>query len=476
MVLQSLAHLALAHPAVLAVARPLLVAQHGRFPGREGQHQPALVAVFGHVGDAVLARLAGVDPVVGVEAGVAHAQRARLRRVHARQQVQQFALPIARDAGDADDLAGAQRDRHAVQPRHAQRVAPDQVLGLHQHRAGRTRRIALGPTEVHTPADHGFGQAVEAGAADGGVQHHRAGAHHGHRIAQRHDLLELVRDQQDGRAAVAQAAQGVEQRLGLGRRQHRGRFVQDQDVRAAVQRLQNLQPLALAHRQVGHRGVQLDLQAGVMHQRFELRPHQGARLVQLPVRLGAQHHVVQRAERVDQHEVLVHHAHAACDGVAAALDLRRAAVDRDRAPVGLVEAVQDGHQRALARAVLAHDAVDGALGHHQVDRPVGLHRAEALVDAAHLDGRRRHRRSRHPKQTPRIRLCRSASVAVPLARPPALAGEEQSEGTVPRPGSAPLRGLSVTANGPGDRLSPRRPQAASGVGVISCRRTWPCSR
>jgi hypothetical protein len=126
--------------------------------------------------------VAGSSQCAGVEAASPTLQRAGLRRVHARQQVQQLALAIARDAGDADDLARAQRDRHAVQPRHAQGVAPDQVIAPASApcRADCVR-IALGdPAQVHTPADHGFGQAVEAGVCDGGVQHHGAGAHHGH--------------------------------------------------------------------------------------------------------------------------------------------------------------------------------------------------------------------------------------------------------------------------------------------------------
>jgi hypothetical protein len=39
--------------------------------------------------------------------------------------------------------------------------------------------------------------------------------------------------------------------------------------------------------------------------------------------LGAEHHVVQRGERVDQHEVLVHHADAQRDGLARAANLHR---------------------------------------------------------------------------------------------------------------------------------------------------------
>ncbi len=81
------------------------------------------------------------------------------------------------------------------------------------------------------------------------------------------------------------------------------------------------------------------------------------------------------------------HADAQRDRVARAADLRRLAVDRDAAAVGLVEAVEDRHQRALAGAVLADDAVHRAGRHRQVDIAVGLHRAEALADAAHLDGR-----------------------------------------------------------------------------------------
>jgi hypothetical protein len=62
------------------------------------------------------------------------------------------------------------------------------------------------------------------------------------------------------------------------------------------------------------------------------------------------------------------------------------AVDQDLARIGLVEAVEDRHQRRLAGAVLADDAVDRALADADVDVLVGLDRAERLGDAAKLDG------------------------------------------------------------------------------------------
>ena len=64
-------------------------------------------------------------------------------------------------------------------------------------------------------------------------------------------------------------------------------------------------------------------------------------------------------------------------------------VDEDLARVGLVEAVEDRHQRRLAGAVLADDAVDRAARDGEVDVLVGVDRAEALVDADELDGERR---------------------------------------------------------------------------------------
>ena len=58
---------------------------------------------------------------------------------------------------------------------------------------------------------------------------------------------------------------------------------------------------------------------------------------------------------------------------------RRLAADADLAAVGLVEAVEDRHQRRLAGAVLADDAVDGAALDFQIDVAIGADRAEALV-------------------------------------------------------------------------------------------------
>ena len=61
-------------------------------------------------------------------------------------------------------------------------------------------------------------------------------------------------------------------------------------------------------------------------------------------------------ERRHQHEMLVHHSDAVGDGIVRTVDANRLAVDPNLALVRLVQAVDDVHQRRLARAVLAQQA------------------------------------------------------------------------------------------------------------------------
>ena len=55
---------------------------------------------------------------------------------------------------------------------------------------------------------------------------------------------------------------------------------------------------------------------------------------------------------------------------------------------GLVEAVENRHQRRFSGAILADDAVNDAAFDDEIDVIVGVNRAEALVDADQFDGGR----------------------------------------------------------------------------------------
>ena len=106
------------------------------------------------------------------------------------------------------------------------------------------------------------------------------------------------------------------------------------------------------------------------------------------MRLGAQHDVFQRAQGVDQHKVLVHHADAAADGVIRMGDAHGAPKHVNAATVSRMQAIQYRHERALAGAVLANQAVQRALGHREVDVDIGQHVAKTLMDARHAQSRR----------------------------------------------------------------------------------------
>ena len=173
-----------------------------------------------------------------------------------------------------------------------------------------------------------------------------------------------------------------EELVDLAGREHRGGLVEDQDRRVPEQRLDQLDPLLLADRQVLHPGVGVDghpevgaegrdaLRAGV-----EVEQGTAAQLV-------AQHHVLGDRERLHQLEVLVDHADAVGDGVGRAPEAHGLALDDELAGVGLVEPEDHVHERRLAGAVLAQQAVDLAAAELEVDGVVGQDAREPLGDPA----------------------------------------------------------------------------------------------
>ena len=101
-------------------------------------------------------------------------------------------------------------------------------------------------------------------------------------------------------------------------------------------------------------------------------------------RLGAEDHVVRNRQDRHEHEVLVDHADAALDRVRRTGDLNGLTVQQDLPLVGFGKAVEDVHERRLARAVLAEQRVDLAGTHIEVDVIVGDDARISLGHAAHL--------------------------------------------------------------------------------------------
>ena len=87
------------------------------------------------------------------------------------------------------------------------------------------------------PADHGVDQAFLVEFGDRARQHAAAILQHHDLVGDGIDFLEPVRDVEDGRAGGGEAAHLVEQLGGFGGGDHRGRLVEDQDLRFGDERL-----------------------------------------------------------------------------------------------------------------------------------------------------------------------------------------------------------------------------------------------
>ena len=193
-------------------------------------------------------------------------------------------------------------------------------------------------------------------------------------------------DQDHRLALIPQPRQNPEQMIRLLGRQHPRRLVQDQDIGTAVQRLQNLDPLLMAHRQIlDHRiGVNVQIKLGAQRLQFLAGPRQAGG--QHRAILGPQNDVLQHGKVLHQLEMLENHPDAGAYGALAVGDGRQPAAHEYLTGIGLVKPVQDRHQRRLARTVFADDAVNGATRHPNVDVLIGLHRAKCLGYAPQFNG------------------------------------------------------------------------------------------
>ncbi len=193
-------------------------------------------------------------------------------------------------------------------------------------------------------------------------------------------------DEDDRLAGLDQVLQDAEELLALLRREHAGRFVEDEEVGTAVQDLHDLGSLLQSDREVAHAGVGIKRQAVFTCQRGDLFASLGA-IVEPGAgdRFSPEHHVLADGEDRDQHEVLVDHPDAEGDGVSRTGDARELSVDQDLARIWMHQSVEDVHQRGLARSVLAHKGVDLAGADGEVNVVVGHDPGKRLRDAAHLE-------------------------------------------------------------------------------------------
>ncbi len=99
------------------------------------------------------------------------------------------------------------------------------------------------------------------------------------------------------------------------------------------------------------------------------------------------HQVLEHTVPIHQMKMLVHHANPGSQRVGRAANRHGMPLDANLAGIRAVHAEQDVHQRGFAGAVLAEQPQDFTMMEGEIDGSIGVHRAEALVDAAQLEQR-----------------------------------------------------------------------------------------
>ena len=200
--------------------------------GRPGRNHPAVY------GDLALGRCVGAGEDVGE------------RR-----------LAVAGDAGDAGDLA---REKIEGDARKAGLSPSARGHDVSQRQARGTRAGRIDDGLGQRAADHqgrelGPCRTIRRPLADqpAAAQHHDA-------VAGGEDLVELVRNEDDRQASRHEHGEGAKQRLRLARRQHRRRLVEDEDARIAIERLEDLDALALAHSEAADGAIGVDGEAEIL--------------------------------------------------------------------------------------------------------------------------------------------------------------------------------------------------------------------
>ena len=184
----------------------------------------------------------------------------------------ELGLAVAGDGGDADDLAGAdlERRRHAA-PAGRGRCRPDTSSTDEHDRAGLERRPLESLEDL--AADHQAGEVGLGGARRPGcpaaVTLPRRMTVIRSAIASTSSSLWLMNTTLRPAAVIDRSVRNSSS-TSCGREDRR-RLVHDQDPRAAVEHLEDLDPLLLADRQLPDLGARIDPQAELLGERARSR-------------------------------------------------------------------------------------------------------------------------------------------------------------------------------------------------------------
>ena len=293
----------------------------------------------------------------------------------ARDGFEQFLLAAAGDAGDAEDLAAVRDKAYVFEFGDPFAVAAGESCdGQAGFGIDRIRPVDV---QGHGAAHHHLGELLRIRLRGAHGPDMLTLAQDRHDVGDRHDLVEFVRDQDDGLAVLLHGLQDAEQLVRLLRRQHCRGLVQDEDVGAAVQHFDDLDRLLFRNGHAVDLLVGIDVEAVLFG---DLADAFGDLLQVVLAVLDAQRHVLRGCEHVDQFEMLMDHADAVREGVLGVADGDFLSVHEDLPLVRIIDARQHVHERRLAGAVFAEQRHNNAVINVKIDFIVGNDATETLRD------------------------------------------------------------------------------------------------
>ncbi len=211
-----------------------------------------------------------------------------------------------------------------------------------------------------------------------------------------------MRDDDDGGAFNGQTAQDREEAIYLAQTEDGGWFIEQQQARAAHQRFGDLEPLALAEREMpngilnfGQQPQASQHRGGAIAHAVEIEPESLAK---------TEGDVLDQAQFGREGEVLMHNADPVGERIGRFGEVRRLTIDGNRAAVWLVQAAEQREQGRFTGAVFPEQRVNFAGVELERNRIVGKHRSEPFGDPARLQHRGAwfafaHRGARLPRQS-----------------------------------------------------------------------------
>jgi len=303
---------------------------------------------------------------------------AGVRLVEAEQAHRELGTAGAQQARDAQDLALAQLEADVVVL-----VVEVQVLdlqnGLLAHVLG--NEVVVGQLAAgHVEREIAAGQLVGLAGVDILAVPHDADV-----VGNLKDLLDLVADEHDGDARVAQLADGLEEGFDLLLREGRGRLVHDDELRVEQQGAADGDQLLVRDAEIAHLVVEIDVVADLRE--GLLRGGLPALAVdQLPAGgdLGVDGQVFHDGQVRENGQVLIDDLDAELRGLGRRDLGDHLVLEDDLAFVLCVDAGDDLDQRRFAAAVFTGQTHNLAGSDCKVHMVKGVNACERFADPGHL--------------------------------------------------------------------------------------------